>query len=436
MTLYLGIDFGTSGARAVVIDCEGNAHAEVSYRFEPGRDDLVTTWKSALFDLLGQVPPSVRSQVKAIAIDGTSSTVLLCDQTGVSLHPPLLYNDSCAVAEVEILRSIAPKGHVVLSATSSLAKLLWLSQQPQFSQAHYFMHQADWLAYLLHGQPGVSDYHNSLKLGYDPAQERYPDWLVNASGLQRVVPYLPKVFIPGTPVGAVKPEIATHFGLAPNCLVCAGTTDSIAAFLASGAASPGEAVTSLGSTLVLKLLSQTRVENSDYGIYSHRLGDLWLVGGASNSGGAVLSQFFADTELADLSTHILAHQESPYWYYPLLKPGERFPVNDPLLRPCLEPRPESPGEFLHGLLESLARIEAQGYALLQQQGATPLAQIYSAGGGAQNPTWTQIRSRHLKVPLVPTHHIAAAYGAARLAAQGMSLLNFSHPGIVHGPIES
>ena len=54
--------------------------------------------------------------------------------------------------------------------------------------------------------------------------------------------------------------------------------DSIAAFLAADVSEPGAAVTSLGSTLAVKLLSETRVDDADYGIYSHRLGDLWLVG--------------------------------------------------------------------------------------------------------------------------------------------------------------
>ncbi len=421
MTLYLGFDFGTSGARAVTIDRQGSVHAEVNYRFGAVPDDsLAATWKVALFELLEQIPPVVRAQISAIALDGTSSTVILCDQAGNPLHSPLLYNDARAVSTVEILKNIAPPGHVVLSATSSLAKLLWLAQQPYFSEAHYVLHQADWLAYCLHGQPGISDYHNSLKLGYDPAQACYPDWLITAEQFQQLIPCLPKILTPGTPVSSIKPDIAARFGLAPDCCVCAGTTDSIAAFLASGAKFPGEAVTSLGSTLVLKLLSQTRVDNSDYGIYSHRLGDLWLVGGASNAGGAVLSQFFDNQELEHLSTQIPVDQESPLDYYPLLKPGERFPVNDPELQPRLQPRPESLVEFLHGLLESLARIEAQGYALLQQQGATPLTQVYSAGGGANNPTWTQIRARHLRVPLAPPSQTAAAYGAALLASQGMS----------------
>lgn len=214
-----------------------------------------------------------------------------------------------------------------------------------------------------------------------------------------------------------------RLNLADNCLVCTGTTDSIAAFLASGASNCGEAVTSLGSTLVLKLLSETKVENSQFGIYSHRLGDLWLTGGASNTGGAVLKHFFSDRELASLSQQIDPDRESPLDYYPLLTPGDRFPINDPNLLPKLEPRPDRPVEFLHGLLESLARIETLGYQKLQQLGASKLTQVYTAGGGAKNTTWQQIRQRHLQVPVVSSTHTEAAYGSALLARASIGSVN-------------
>ena len=416
-TLTLGIDFGTSGARAVVIDVEATTCAEARYDFESvSADEVCFGWQTALFTLIERIPQELRRAVRAIAIDGTSSTVLLCDQTGRPVAAPLLYNDGRGVAVMEILKAIAPPNHVVLSATSSLAKLLWWQQAKKLSEeasCGYFLHQADWLAFLLHGRLGVSDYHNCLKLGYDVEQLRYPTWLNQLAIVQ-----LPKVLAPGTPIGAVTPKIASRFGLRQDCLVCAGTTDSIAAFLASGAQLPGEAVTSLGSTLVLKLLSHTRVENARYGIYSHRLGNLWLTGGASNTGGAVLRQFFSDTDLASFSKQIPTDQESPLDYYPLAKAGDRFPINDPHLPPQLEPRPADPVEFLHGLLESIARIEARGYQLLQQLGATPLTHVYTAGGGAANPSWTAIRARHLKVPLLPPVHAAAAYGTAILAMRG------------------
>jgi sugar (pentulose or hexulose) kinase len=60
-------------------------------------------------------------------------------------------------------------------------------------------------------------------------------------------------------------------------LVCAGTTDSIAAFVAAGVSHPGEAVTSLGSTLAVKLLSEQRVDDAAYGVYSHKLGEWFVV---------------------------------------------------------------------------------------------------------------------------------------------------------------
>jgi xylulokinase len=408
MDLYLGIDYGTSGARAAVIDDEGNMRTQVRY---PWQKQATSDWKAALWSLLAQIPEELRREIKAIAINGTSSTVLLCNAAGEPIDEPLFYNDARGAVVLEQLKTLAPPNHTVLSATSSLAKLLWMSQQPFFAEAKYFIHQADWLGFLLHGQLGISDYHNALKLGYDVENLQYPEWLEKLE-----IPIeLPKVLPPGTPIAEIRPKIASDFGLPQKCVVCAGTTDSIAAFIASGAKSPGEAVTSLGSTLVLKLLSRTRVEDSRYGIYSHRLGDLWLTGGASNTGGAILREFFTNAELENLSREIDATKTSDLDYYPLLKPGDRFPINDPNLAPRLTPRPDNPREFLHGLLESLARIETRGYQLLQNLGADKLQLVYTAGGGAANSTWTAIRQRCLKVPVAASVNTEAAYGTALLA---------------------
>ncbi|MBW4519993.1 MAG: FGGY-family carbohydrate kinase [Scytolyngbya sp. HA4215-MV1] len=413
--LYLGIDFGTSGARAMAIDTAGSLHAQVSHRFTSSPvQNLATDWQQTLFALIEQIPSQQRRQIQAIALDGTSSTVLLCDATGTPLEHPLLYNDGRGIVVMDQIRAIAPPEHIVLSATSSLAKLLWFSQQSYFHNAAYFLHQADWLAFLLHGKLGISDYHNSLKVGYDVERLGYPAWLRSLSFFH----LLPKVLAPGTSVAIVKSEVADRLGLPANCQIKTGTTDSIAAFLASGATLPGEAVTSLGSTLVLKLLSRTRIEEERSGIYSHRLGNLWLVGGASNTGGAVLQQFFSPDKLAVLSAQIQSDQESPLRYYPLLQPGERFPLNDPNLPPCLEPHPQNPVEFLHGLLEGIARIEALGYQRLQALGADALTQVYTAGGGAANSAWTTIRARHLQVPVLRSPQMEAAYGAALLARGG------------------
>jgi D-ribulokinase len=409
MTVSIGIDFGTSGARLVAIDTDCNV------LWWGTRDLRGKEWPEILFALIRSIPLEIKSRVSRIAIDGTSSTVLLCDADGRMVGTPILYDDDRGKTELDRLSAFVPVGHPVLSSTSSLAKLCWLAAQPQLrDRSRYFLHQADWLAYHLHGKLGVSDYHNALKLGYDVETLCYPDWLER----HPYRPLLPQVLAPGEPIGIVLPDVAWELGLAADCLVCAGTTDSIAAFIASGATSPGEAVTSLGSTLVIKLLSRTRVDDVRYGIYSHRWGDLWLVGGASNTGGAVLRHFFSDAELVSLSQEIDPDVPSQFDYYPLLTPGDRFPTNDPNLAPRLTPRPDRDSDFLHGLLEGIARIEAHGYQLLAELGATPLTAVYTAGGGAQNPVWTKIRQQYLPVPISISQHQEAAYGTALLAKDG------------------
>ena len=89
----------------------------------------------------------------------------------------------------------------------------------------------------------------------------------------------------------------------------------------------------MGSTLAIKLLSTSRVDDARYGVYSHRLDDRWLVGGASNTGGAVLLQIFTDEQLENLSEQINPMKTSPLDYYPLPTVGERFPVADPKMVP-------------------------------------------------------------------------------------------------------
>lgn len=250
-------------------------------------------------------------------------------------------------------QAIAPPAHTAVASTSTLCKLLTWHQAGVWQAAATagkspaLLHQADWLASLLHGQRDASDWNNALKLGFDPEAEAYPDWLAS----QEYAPLLPgRVVAPGAPVAQLTPAAAARAGLPAGAVVCGGTTDSIAAFVAAGVTDVGQAVTSLGSTMAVKLLSSSRVDDAAYGVYSHRLGDGWLVGGASNTGGAVLRKHFTDAQLAELTGRIDLAKPSGLDYYPLVSVGERFPVNDPALAPRLEPRPADDALFLQGVL--------------------------------------------------------------------------------------
>ncbi|MFO7542575.1 MAG: FGGY-family carbohydrate kinase [Thiobacillus sp.] len=412
---FLGIDFGTSGARCCVIDARGVIIAEDNRDFGTlAEREYASVWREALWDLIAALPPAIRVQLSAIAFDGTSGTVLACDEALTPRHPPLLYNDDRAADEARLIATLAPPGHPAAAATSGLAKVLWLKKRLGLTGARIYLNQADWLAGMLTEQPGLSDYHNALKMGLDLDTLAWPDWVDHLADARM----LPTPVAPGSRLATVSRPRARYLGVNSGCVVHAGTTDSIAAFLAAGVTQSGDAVTSLGSTLVLKLLSDTRVESTEHGVYSHWFGNRWLAGGASNAGGAVLRQFFDDRTLAALCESIDPTVASLLDYWPLPRTGERFPVNDPDLAPRLSPRPANDAEFLHGLLESLGRIEARGYGLLAELGASPLQKVETAGGGAQNPAWTRIRQRLLGVPVARAAHTEAAYGAALLARDG------------------
>ncbi|MHB1215765.1 MAG: FGGY-family carbohydrate kinase [Thiobacillus sp.] len=411
----LGIDFGTSGARACVIDSAGAIIAEDTRDFgELAEYERAGTWREALWDLVAALPSAIRTQLSELALDGTSGTVLACDEALAPRHPPLLYNDNRAVDEAKLIAKTATPGHPAAAVTSGLAKVLWLKKRLGLTGARLYLNQADWLSGLLTGRVGMTDYHNALKMGLDLDTLKWPAWVEYLADID----YLPVPIAPGARLATLSRPRARYLGINPGCMVHAGTTDSIAAFLAAGVTHSGEAVTSLGSTQVLKLLSDTRVESTEHGVYSHWFGDRWLAGGASNAGGAVLRQFFDDRQLAALSEKIDPTVASPLDYLPLPRPGERFPVNDSALSPRLAPRPADDAAFLHGLLESLARIEARGYGLLAELGASPLRRVETAGGGAQNVAWACIRQRLLGVPVARAAHTEAAYGAALLARDG------------------
>jgi len=81
----------------------------------------------------------------------------------------------------------------------------------------------------------------------------------------------------------------------------------------------------------------------------------------------------------------------------------------------MTPRPDDDAAFLHGILQGLGSIESKGYDILNELGASPLKSVTSCGGGANNPTWQQIRAHMLRVPVSKAQYTEAALGTSRLA---------------------
>ncbi|KUJ72065.1 FGGY-family carbohydrate kinase [Thiomicrospira sp. WB1] len=428
----LGIDLGTSGVRLCLYRCRDQAAeglAVANFHDADGAYDCPKTWEAALiqaFSSLHRMHGGALRQVIGIMADATSSSVCL-SQDGRPVTDFLMYDDKRAQPQAERYAETAPNDSAAHGASSTLAKTLWLLENtalsdPEHSHNLRIMHQIDWLTHWLTGQTDLAtDANNALKLGFDPVTNQWPHWVQTELLTDRGagIGILPSVVTPGTPLAPIAPTLAARFGISPQACVHAGTTDSIAGFFATGASKTGEAVTSLGSTLALKLLSDRPVFAPQYGVYSHKVGPWWLAGGASNAGGnALVTRYGLDPikhwcqkplSAADIHDRIGALD-----YYPLKSKGERFPFQDPNKCPDFEPpAPDAFTEFL-AALAGLVKIEVLGYQRLAELGASSVQSIHSVGGGLKNPLWQTLRKEALPISDIAPLHDQAAFGVARL----------------------
>lgn len=415
-SLFVGIDVGTSGVRTVAIDRNRAAVAMGGAQMDDfgatRRDPAVwrATLNAAFSQLLEAVDPA---RIRAMAVDGTSGTMLAIDEGGEPVAPPLMYNDP--VEDRAILDRIAahaPATSAAHGATSALARAISLQNSPD---AVRLVHQADWIAGLFSGRFDISDANNALKTGYDPVDGNWPDW-IGETGANAAM--FPDVVDPGTATGTARGGAASRFGLNPDTLIVAGTTDGCASFLATGAGEPGDGVTALGTTLTIKLLCDAPIFAPEFGIYSHRIAGGWLAGGASNTGGNVISAHFDGDAVVMLCRSMDSETATGLDYYPLVKPGERFPHNDPAYPARMTPRPDDNRQFLKAILEGITGIEALGYQRLAELGAPKLRSIRTVGGGAANEVWGRMRQRRLGVPFESVLSEEAATGTALLALVG------------------
>lgn len=410
----LGIDIGTSGLRIAALgeagDCLWLEKADwPDSAVEADTEQDPAAWWRVFDDLMQALGHRGRlAGVRAVAFAGTSGTVLTMTADGTAEGPALMYDDPRGQEQRDALRRLEIDPDTQLDA---LARWRWLVDSR--GQSGRPVSQADWFVHRLTGRH-VSDSNNALKWGFDAVAERWPAPLAERFG-----DALPSVQRSGTPVGPMRPDWCRRWRLPAETLVATGTTDSMAALWASGASREGDGVTSLGSTLALKLISERPIADAASGVYSHRFGERFAVSGASNTGGRVLARHFSGAEIERLSRQIDPDRPDTLGYWPLAGRGERFPIVAPSMRPRLTPHPDDPTAFLAGLLRGIARIEALGYRRFADLGGSPVQRVLSSGGGAGNAAFRAIRSRALGVPVMVAEHTEAAIGAARLAARAL-----------------
>jgi sugar (pentulose or hexulose) kinase len=423
-SLSLGVDLGSSGLRLAVVGNGAAPTASPAPVVErqgpyPACFEDPEGWRQGMIALIGSLPLHLRQRITAIALDGTSGTLLACHADGSLPASPLdralPYHLACPEQVPAALALLGKDphgaGHPAASPSGSLTRalrLLAMARDAGLRAPLLLRHQADWLMGWLLNDWRWGEEGNNIRLGWDLLSGQWLGAIAQGPWSDA----LPSIRASGSILGCLAPPAAAALGLGEQCLVVAGSTDANAAVLAADA-SEGDGISMLGTTLALKQFVAAPLAGA--GISCHRVAGRWLAGGASNAGAGILRRFFDDDRIAELSRQIDPRRPTGLRLRPLPRTGDRFPVDDPWLEPILEPRPISDARYLQALLEGLTAIEAAGWQRLKQLGAPPLQRVISLGGGARNPQWRALRQRALGVPVLNRPKRTAALGMALLA---------------------
>ncbi len=437
-SLFAGIDLGTQGVRCVVVDAGGRPVGRGQVAFALGETSLPDGWReqepggwvSAARRAVGQALGEVKAdRIAAVGVTGTSGTLCVLDSEHRPLMPAIMYNDSRSEREAQDLQragiDLTNRLGYRFSSSFGLPKILWLKRhRPEvYSRAATFTAPTDYLIGWLTGCWDRSDQTNMLKFGYDLLEDRWPPFIENALGLD--ASRLPGVQRPGELAGRVTRQRAEQTGLRRGTPVVAGMTDGCASQLSSGAVDRGQYNATIGTTLVIKGVSEKLLLDPAGRIYCHRHpAGWWLPGGASNTGAECLAAGrvagretgFGAEDTEALSAVALDHSPTDLVVYPLVGRGERFPFRRPGAEGFIVGTPQSRAELFAGCLEGVACLERLAYETLADLGARVGGTIYSAGGGAASDAWLQIRADTLNCRIVRPALTGAAMGAAIVAA--------------------
>ena len=391
--LWLGIDCATQSARGTLIDSAGVIHSRISHDLAPvqrGEDGRLTqdpdSWTTAINQIISESVQSADQSgavVAAIAISATSGTFVLTDLNGTPIAPAAMYNDGRAgnpLARAAAIIKEVGKGSYLFAHT------------PEFVVAH------------LCGIPlseVAADWSHALKTGVDLTTEQ---WSESAHSLAAELGIaLAQLVAPGSLLGTT-----SQHGIP----IYAAMTDGCTAQISVGSSALGSAVTSLGTTMVIKIVSPKEV--SGPGFYSHLLPDnRWLSGGASNLGGI---SFAPHRDEIDLWNRKAAeHGPATTVMYPLVGTGERFPISHKELKKISTAIPESDVDEFRATLEGIAFAERLAYETLAKAGAPLTGKLFTVGGGSRSALWNSIRATVLNRTISIVDESGSDIGAAMIA---------------------
>lgn len=438
--MFLGLDFGTSSIKAVLVDDAQSVIGSTTLpltvqRPAPGHSeqdpDAWWTAMLAVLDTLAKAHPTAMAAVRGIGLSGQQHGAVLLDETGAVLRPAILWNDVRATAECVELEAAFPD---LRSVTGNIAmpgftapKLLWVRKHEPavFARLHTVLLPKAWIRYQLTGEmiEDMSDASGTLWL--DVAARDWSDAALAATGLSRRA--MPRLVEGNAPAGALRPELAARWGMTRSVLLAGGAGDNAAGAVGLGAVRPGDAFVSLGTSGVLFATTARFQPYTQAAVHAfcHAVPETWHQMGVTLSAAASLAwwaNIVGQPEAALLAEMPDPVTPSPALFLPYLG-GERTPYNDGSLRAAFAGLSYETDRTLltQAVLEGVAFSLRDCLDALAASG-TCIVAADVIGGGARSAAWVKIIASVLGIPL---HRVAGgeqggAFGASRLARMAVT----------------
>ena len=442
---FIGLDIGTQGARVIIASTNGNIAASTNSRIKGElnlskkehyfEQDPGTWWEAAKTALQNALSIfknkglDIRS-IKAIAVDGTSGTVVPFGSDGKVTRNAIMYKDSRSETQAkkvnEYAKDVTEKLGYRFKASFALPKILWIKENEPgtYEATKYFLHQTDYIVGRLTGVFNITDHLNAFKTGFDLLEYRWPGFIEKDLGIS--LKKLPEVIRPGESISKINNSTLEDLGLPEDTQVIAGMTDSNASIFSSGASIPGDLNSTIGTTLVIKGINSKLVKDDLGRVYCHLHPEgLWLAGGASSTGGECLEYRFGGRDYGEMDKAASSLDPTGLIVYPLVGTGERFPFIAKDAREFIVGEYNSENQLYRGYLEGVSYLEKLSFEIMEELEVEIGDKIFITGGGAKSDIWSQIRADILGKILIRPKIEDTAMGAAIVASSKIYFKNIT-----------
>ena len=432
--MYLGIDLGTSGVKALLVDdgqrpvALASASLEVSRPHDGWSEQDPADWIAATEEAVGALKlshPQELAAVRGIGLSGQMHGATLLDASGAVLRPAILWNDTRSHAEAAALdadpRFRAVTGNIVFPGFTA-PKLAWVkANEPAiFARVAKVLLPKDYLRLWLTGEY-VSEMSDAAGTSWlDTGRRAWSPDLLAATDLG---PQHMPALIEGTEAsGVLRGSVAARWGMGGRVVVAGGAGDNAASACGMGAVRPGQAFMSLGTSGVLFAASDAYRPNPQSAVHSfcHALPGAWHQMGVILSATDSLNWLSgvtgrtAEALTAELGDTLAA--PSGVSFLPYLS-GERTPHNDAAIRGAFAGLSHltDRAALTRAVLEGVAFAFRDSLEALREAG-TELSRVTAIGGGSRSRLWLQAVATALEIPvdLPAAGDFGAAFGAARL----------------------